>query len=819
MHHYLKKFFTLPPHVTVKKAAGKAAKAIQNSVDRKRDIKISTYCTELPFEAKLHWCLVPVPAGSMTLLAGQIAVTTRHFVEHRFDLLGSGWVQVKHGMRCRGLEEYQYDMGSLADADTEGDWLKGRINPSNLRESQRIWKLIAVDSSKIKAPRMNGLRISGGRQSSKYRMYVPIDWHLDFKSGYRWSESTWYKDICYGHKLGVDVKVPWELARMQHLPQLALAYALAAQKSEEKWPSDFTGQAKPKSQSNEDWQETEFENQKSRMDQLESSELYAQEFRNQVLDFIATNPPRFGVNWACTMDVSIRASNWLLAYDMFHCWGGYFDDAFEAVFFRSIYEHGLHIVNNLEWQDRVRGNHYLSDIVGLTFIAAYLPPTGETDAWLAFAVQELITEMEHQFYPDGTNFEGSTAYHRLSAEMVYYSTALVLGLPQERLEKLKEYDPSMQNTGWGKPKLKPGPMHFYKLQEGPITSFSESPFPAWYFERMERMAEFIMDITKPSGHIPQIGDNDSGRFFKLGPKYERMTVKQAKKKYANLDGYSDLPDDADYFMEDHLDCSHLVAAAHGLFNRDDFAECLGGKENALSMPDCFVVRSLFGGTAIGSQRFEQRKKEDNYFFYIGTQDAFEKAIAEIEAKPKDQVRIAEFPAQGGDLRQRITLRAYPDFGLYLYSLPGLYLAIRCWPGREPFHSGHMHNDQLSIELVIDGKEQVIDPGTYLYTSLPDARNHYRSGESHFLPWVKLHEADMFESSLFEVERPVRAQVQYIDMLNYIGEYSHQEYGAVRRWIQVRENSVSITDSAENQILPAQHMLHTLYSSGYGIRQK
>ena len=64
-----------------------------------------------------------------------------------------------------------------------------------------------------------------------------------------------------------------------------------------------------------------------------------------------------------------------------------------------------------------RSNHYLSDIVGLLFIAAYLPPTAETDAWLAFATNELVGETERQFHRDGGHYEGSTSYHRLSGEL------------------------------------------------------------------------------------------------------------------------------------------------------------------------------------------------------------------------------------------------------------------------------------------------------------------------------------------------------------------------------------------------------------------
>src|SRR5262249_4753212 len=127
----------------------------------------------------------------------------QNFLDHRFDLLGSGWVEVKHGLACRGTEgnRYYYN-GPLLTPDDDGQWLQRRINAANLAESQRIWWLIT-------------------------KPYSPIDWHLDFKSGYRWRDSTWHHDIRYGHRSGIDVKVPWELARMQHLPMLAHACALA----------------------------------------------------------------------------------------------------------------------------------------------------------------------------------------------------------------------------------------------------------------------------------------------------------------------------------------------------------------------------------------------------------------------------------------------------------------------------------------------------------------------------------------------------------------------------------------------------------------
>lgn len=710
MRYFLRKIFSLPPHMMIKKVVGKAYNFASNNLFRLIDNKFQTY--QKDSYSKLHPLAFRISKSIKNRLTDiSFLPIVEIYLEHGFDLLGSGWVQVYHGMKCRGLEGYRYDMGTTLTIDEQGQWLTARINSSNLAESQRICQL--VDSE-----------------------YIPIDWHIDFKSGYRWSEKTWYKDIKFGHKLGVDIKVPWELARMQHLPQLAIAYA------------NFKSQVL--SFKNERENSVIFSENQKNQHRLEDPKKYVREFRNQVLDFISTNPPRFGVNWVCAMDVAIRAANWIMAYDLFSASGAQYDKEFEAVFTRSIYEHGLHIVNNLEWYDQQqRGNHYLADIAGLAFIAAFLPSTKETDAWLAFAVQELVTEVGHQFYPDGGNFEGSTAYHRLSAEMVYFATALILGLPSERWKKLRSYDHKTLKTGWGKPSLKPSPLPFYRLPEGSRASQAETPFPPWYFERMERMAEFIMDITKPNGHIPQIGDNDSGRFFKLGPKYERMTAREAKDTYANLDGYDELPDDADYFMENHLDCSHLLAGAYGLFDRKDFAQWLGGIEKASIMPDCLTIRALANRVTIGSQRFSQRRKENNDFFTIGTEEDFEKALSEIQSKPENQVRIIEFPVQSGDLRNDLTLRAYPDFGLYLYTSPRLYLAIRCWPGHKPFRTSHMHDDQLSIELELNGHSVFCDPGSYIYTPLPSERCLYRSKNSHFSPLNRNEKLESISKSLFE----------------------------------------------------------------------
>jgi Heparinase II/III-like protein/Heparinase II/III N-terminus len=693
--YYIRRILSLPPHLVIKKAFEKVRHKLLFLYARQRDTRQSTYLKTLPPAFfKLQKYLNPLQVQFLLVNKEQIVVLTNHYLSHCFDLLGSGWVQVKYGMICRGLEGFRYNMSKAVDSDKEGKWLDGRINKTNIDESQKIWRLIDEG-------------------------YVPIDWHIDFKSGYRWLESTWYQDIRYGHKQGVDIKVPRELARMQHLIQLAWAYALS--KDEQRG--------------------------------LEHSVVYVREFRNQVLDFIATNPPRFGVNWECTMDVAIRVANWLVAYDLFRAYGAEFDNDFEAVLIKSIYEHSLHIINNLEWKPEFHGNHYLSNIVGLLFTASYLPRSSETDTWLAFAVQELVNEVGHQFNPDGTNFEASTSYHRFTAEMVTYATALVLGLSQEKQEALKEYDCRLH-------KMKP------LLKHAPVTLYYSSdvdrmiPFPSWYIECLEKMAEFTMHITKPDGHIIQIGDNDSGRLFKMQTAYHWMKADNAIKTYVNLYDYTQMLPNYEYWIEDHCDHRHLVAAINGIFQRQDYFAFTDGVHY-----ESHIIRDLSKGIVFSSRGKRKIPASDN---------------------------------QCQSLSEQVTQYSYLNFGQYIYRSKRLYLAIRCGPNGQNGYGGHAHNDQLSIELSIDSLPIIIDPGTYLYTPLCEKRNLFRSTAMHNTLLVAGKEQNTWykgTSGLFRMSDQAHAKVIQVSRHKFVGEH-HGFCFVHRRTIDVHENLIEGLDECE-----------------------
>ncbi|SEO72259.1 heparinase II/III family protein [Propionispora vibrioides] len=655
-----------------------------------------------------------------------------YYYKHYFDLLGSGWTKVFYGIKVRGLEGYCYTDSKLSHKKN----LKNRITRNNLKQAQKIASLIDVN-------------------------YEPIDWQLDFKSGYRWSEKNWYMNIKYGHKPGVDIKIPWELSRMQHLVMLAYAYMIT---------------------------------------NVGDRNKYLCEYRNQILDFIANNPPRFGVNWRCTMDVGIRVANWLIAYDLFKAAGVEFDNEFEDIIASSVYDHGFHIINNLEYTPSLRSNHYLSDIAGLLFVSVYLKSTKEIDSWLAFSVQELISEMKHEFHPDGSNFEASTSYHRLSTEIMLYCSILCLSLPEEKKKALVSYS----NIGhWIKPKLNLVSEQLYDISNKQL-------FPDWFWVRLEKACEFTLHITKPHGAIPQFGDNDSGRFLKLWPSYTKMTVGQAVDKYENLKGYQDLSVDATYYDENILDHQHILAVGGILFNRQDFLQKVDS--NNLEK---YVVNKILNGIRIPSYHIRGNLiQSDAFNRFILSNKNFEQWETYLQKNYGQPVVSIFSSLNNNDLIDGLQVFSYPDFGLYLYKSKDLYLAIRCGNVGQNGNGGHGHNDQLSIELCIDDQEVVRDPGTYIYTPLPDSRNKFRSTEVHFTPQVQGKEQSTWFSGqvgLFGLDRVVQSEVLLFDSKGFIGR--HSGFGTnVYRMVQLASSAIIISDYSMDHL---NNGFFEKYSNGYG----
>lgn len=251
-----------------------------------------------------------------------------------------------------------------------------------------------------------------------------IDWHRDYKAGFAWPPA-YCRAIQYNNlELPSDVKVPWEISRMQWLVPVAQAY------------------------------------------QLTGDERYAATVRDLVDDWIAANPYAFSVNWACTMDVALRAIVWTYFFHAFKHAPSWRDAGFRGRFLASLYAHGDFTLRHLEKSD-VNGNHYTADACGLVFLGLFFGVGKEPARWAETGWAILASEIDLQVFPDGVDFEASIPYHRLVQELFLYPA-----LYRERLGL--ETDPR-------------------------------------YRERLVAMARFTATYSRPDGSVPLWGDADDAR--------------------------------------------------------------------------------------------------------------------------------------------------------------------------------------------------------------------------------------------------------------------------------------------------------------------
>lgn len=300
--------------------------------------------------------------------------------------------------------------------------------------------------------------------------YQHINFWNDPTSNFQW-DPVFHKTLKPVE--GAEIKQAWELGRMQHLPILAYSFALK-----------------------------KFDGDNEKVQQL------INEFENQILDFIATNPPFYSVQWSSPMDVGIRLANWLITHDLFISAGAKFSNFFSSEFFESIYKHILFLLKNLEWSEGLRANHYFANITALAVASVYIPFSELQMQLYFFALQEIINETLYQFNTDGGNFEGSTMYHFQVAEMLLLALYFLLNIP----ENIKLNIADFRSKNWlGIRSIKPLKNQLFKFN----SIKKQIELPDQFIQRVQSIVQFSLNIRKSNNEIDQIGDNDSGRFLRL----------------------------------------------------------------------------------------------------------------------------------------------------------------------------------------------------------------------------------------------------------------------------------------------------------------
>ena len=256
---------------------------------------------------------------------------------------------------------------------------------------------------------------------------VQPDWHCDWVSGKSWPLDDSETIQIVRHD-GSDIKAPWELSRLQFAPVVADAWTLT------------------------------------------KDPRYRDFLKSLLTHWIECNPPGKGVNWTVAMEAGLRSISMCLTMERLWPFGEE-EELWLGQITASLWQHLRFIEAHSEFSFRVRSNHYLGNLAGLTTLSAYLRGPG-IERRLRKYSRALQAEILLQTYPDGGDRESSTGYHLLVAQMGLHCFAI------------------HQRCG--------------------------CHMAAAFQARLQLMFAWIAALADDAGKLPLLGDCDNGRVALLG---------------------------------------------------------------------------------------------------------------------------------------------------------------------------------------------------------------------------------------------------------------------------------------------------------------
>jgi hypothetical protein len=255
----------------------------------------------------------------------------------------------------------------------------------------------------------------------------PIDWHLEPTSNKRTPLTHWSRINYLKREVAGDKKVTWELNRHQYFMDLGRAY----------W---HTG-----------------------------DERYAKIFASHLEQWFRANPPKLGINWASSLELSFRSISWIWALHFFKNSAEIYPELLLTTL-KFLYMQARHVERYLSTYFSPN-THLTGEALGLFYIGLTFPEFKDSQRWIRKATDILTRSIDRHVGPDGVYFEQSTYYHRYTAD--FY-------------------------------------LHFTLLSQ--INSLS---VPTNVQEKLIQLLDHLMYITRPDGTTPLIGDDDGGRLAPL----------------------------------------------------------------------------------------------------------------------------------------------------------------------------------------------------------------------------------------------------------------------------------------------------------------
>jgi len=381
-----------------------------------------------------------------------------------------------------------------------------------------------------------------------------------------------------------------------------------------------------------------------------------------------------GVNWTSSLEHAVRLVNWAVAWRLLG--QERLDASFRRRWLESVYLHCFFIAGHLSRHSSAN-NHLLGELLGLFVGATVWPNWAESSHWQKQAAGEFQIEALRQNGEDGVNREQAIWYQHEVVDMM--------------------------------------------LLAGLFGRYNGVEFSTSYWQRLERMLEFIASVMYAGGHVPMIGDSDDAQLVRFDPRR-----------------------DADVYRS-------LLATGAVLFIRPDFARKAGqfddksrwmlGDEGAGKFASLLEPTPLVPATEMTRIRETVRAFRIGGYYVLGSDFDTDREVRLIaDAGPLGYLSIA---AHGHADALAFTLSVG---GREVLVDPGTYAYHTQKKWRNYFRGTSAHNT-----VRVDGVDQSVIGGNFLWT---------RHARAWCEIWESRSEADRFvgeHDGYLRLKDPVRHQ--------------------------------------------------------------
>ena len=207
---------------------------------------------------------------------------------------------------------------------------------------------------------------------------------------------------------------------------------------------------------------------------LTGDEKYTQAIWDWFSTWVVDTPYKIGINNTSVLEHAVRIFSWIWTY-FFTKDSAIWTNEHKEMFVKNLMLQGHMIEENLSFYYSPY-NHLIGELAALAFLGTVYGNSQVMETWRDTYWHEMEEQLEKQFHADGFTVEQASYYHHFTVG--FYLTVAVL-----------------------------------RKQNG-------LPVSNEVFKTLEKTLEFSMNLTRPDGQLPMLGDIDSARsiyFYRPDP--------------------------------------------------------------------------------------------------------------------------------------------------------------------------------------------------------------------------------------------------------------------------------------------------------------